>query len=210
MTVFSCMFAVGLGVIASQLPAGATTGAAKSHVYDDTEHAYDGSGHAAGLVASGSAAAAGSATVGARPATEPAGSSPPPASELVAPSGLVDDFVQSAASSRTLGDNLVASGVTRPGNSAAHHIVAGNAAGAAEARATLARFGVDINSVDNGVFLPLNTNVANPAGAAVHSTLQTNAYYAGVNDLLGQATTRTEAVQALDAIRSQLLSGGFP
>ncbi|MCP3857612.1 MAG: hypothetical protein GY698_23280 [Actinomycetia bacterium] len=118
--------------------------------------------------------------------------------------------MQSAASSRTLGDNLVASGVTRPGNSAAHHIVAGNAAGAAEARATLARFGVDINSVDNGVFLPLNTNVANPAGAAVHSTLHTNAYYAGVNDLLGQATTRTEAVQALDAIRSQLLSGGFP
>lgn len=120
------------------------------------------------------------------------------------------NFVQSAPSSRLLGESLEAAGTVRPGGSAAHHIVAGGSGRAADARAVLTRFGIDINAADNGVFLPANLSSANPGGAAVHSTIHTAAYYDEVNLLLGQATTRGEAIEALDFIRQQLQSGGFP
>jgi hypothetical protein len=67
-------------------------------------------------------------------------------------------------------------------------------------------------SVEPGTefFLPGNMTSPNPTCAAVHSRIHTNAYYSEVNSLLSQATTRTEALDALAYIRSQLLSGGFP
>lgn len=46
--------------------------------------------------------------------------------------------------------------------------------------------------------------------SGVHAGIHTNAYYEAVNNALRQATTRQEAVQALDAIRLGILSGGFP
>lgn len=112
-----------------------------------------------------------------------------------------------APSSAVLGDNLVASGVARPANSAAHHIVAGGSQRAAPARAALDRFGIDINRSANGVFLPANRAVPNPSGSAVHSTLHTNRYYDEVNRLLGGATTRQEALDVLDYIRGELVAG---
>ncbi|MBN1208048.1 MAG: AHH domain-containing protein [Myxococcaceae bacterium] len=115
-----------------------------------------------------------------------------------------------APSSRALGAALEAAGTTRPAQSAAHHIVAGSAAVAAPARAVLQRFGIAINEAVNGVFLPASRAAANPAGSAVHSTVHTRAYYEAVNEMLGQATTRQEAVEALNAIRQALLNGGFP
>jgi hypothetical protein len=127
-----------------------------------------------------------------------------------ASASVATNFVQSAPSSRLLGESLEAAGTVRPGGSAAHHIVAGGAGRAADARAALTRFGIDINAADNGVFLPANLSSANAGGAAVHSTIHTAAYYDEVNLLLGQATTRGEALEALAFIRQQLKSGGFP
>ena len=69
-------------------------------------------------------------------------------------------------------------------------------------------FGIDINRAANGVFLPRDTKVPDLSGASVHSTLHTNSYYAEVNRLLGQATNRAEALDALDFIRGELSSGG--
>jgi RHS repeat-associated protein len=114
-----------------------------------------------------------------------------------------------APSSRALGAALEASGVARPAASAAHHIVAGEAAAAAPARAVLQRFGIGVNEAANGVFLPATRVAANPLGAAAHSTVHTNAYYQTVNQMLGAATTRAEALEALNAIRQRLLSGGL-
>jgi hypothetical protein len=114
-----------------------------------------------------------------------------------------------APSSRALGQALEAAGHVRPASSAAHHIVAGNAPAAAQARAVLQRFGIGINDAANGVFLPATRAAPNAAGAAVHSTVHTNAYYQTVNQMLGAATTRAEAEAALGAIRSALLSGGL-
>lgn len=113
-------------------------------------------------------------------------------------------------SSRVLAANMEATGLVRPAGSAAHHIVAGRSPKALQARAVLARLGIDLNDAANGVFLPARRSSPNPAGAAVHSTLHTNAYYSEVNRLLGGASTRAEALDALSFIRSELLSGGFP
>ena len=129
--------------------------------------------------------------------------------------GFTDDAANTTASlsrpsSRVLGSNLEATGVVRPTGSAAHHIVAGNSPRAAEARTVLQRLGIDINDAGNGVFLPARMTSPNPTGAAVHSSLHTNAYYRQVNALLGQTTTRDEALEVLAIVRGQLLSGGFP
>jgi hypothetical protein len=103
-------------------------------------------------------------------------------------------------SSRALGRALEGAGHVRAAGSAAHHIVAGGAGKAAEARGVLERFGIGINEASNGVFLP----------SGVHAPIHTNAYYEAVNNALRQATTRQEAVQALDAIRQSILGGGLP
>jgi RHS repeat-associated protein len=113
-------------------------------------------------------------------------------------------------SSARLASSLQAAGFARPVQSAAHHIVAGSARAAAAGRQVLNRFGININSAANGVFLPANRRSANAAGAAVHSTLHTQAYYAAVNMRLAAATTRAEAEAILLSIQRNLLSGKGP
>jgi hypothetical protein len=94
--------------------------------------------------------------------------------------------------------------------SAAHHIVAGRAPQAAEARRVLERYGIGINDPSNGVFLPKNLSVPNPNGAYVHSILHRKAYYSAVNELLSQASSRQEVLNVLSYIRDRLLAGELP
>jgi len=87
-----------------------------------------------------------------------------------------------------------------PGD-AAHHIVASGARRALPARRILARYGVDINSSENGLFMANN----------VHSRLHTRDYYDAVNSLLLQAQNRQQVLQALSTIRVRLQqSGTYP
>jgi hypothetical protein len=97
--------------------------------------------------------------------------------------------------SRALGRDLVAAGHVRPAGAAAHHIVAGSAARAGPARAVLERFGIGLNDAVNGVFLPY----------ATHAGVHTNAYYDMVNMALGQAGSKAEAMEVLQAIGRGLL-----
>ncbi|MFC7615671.1 AHH domain-containing protein [Actinokineospora soli] len=113
-------------------------------------------------------------------------------------------------SSKALGENLVRAGFSRPAQTAAHHIVAGGDSRAAAARAVLQRFGMSLDDAANGVFLPSNLKSVNPTGAAVHSKIHTDRYYAAVNALLGRAQNRQQVIQSLAHIRQRLLSGGFP
>ena len=132
------------------------------------------------------------------------------AGALVQSARLAAVTVPELASSRLLGANMQAAGTVRPVQSAAHHIVAGGDARAATARAVLQRFGIGINEAENGVFLPRWVRSANANRSAVHAEVHTDAYYAEVNRLLGQAQTREEVVQALDFIRGRLLAGRWP
>jgi len=115
----------------------------------------------------------------------------------------------SGSSSQALARAMQQAGIARPAGSAAHHIVAGNAPAAARARAALQEFGIGINDAANGVFLRANQAAPN-VGGAIHSGIHTNAYYRAVNRALIHAQTREQAIDTLNHIRGQLLSGGFP
>jgi len=104
-------------------------------------------------------------------------------------------------SSARLGRNLERAGFQRYAGEEAHHIVAGGARKAAPAQRALARFGIDIDSAENGVFLPKR----------VHQSLtRRQAYYDAVNDLVGSARTRMDALAALRDIRRGLLESYEP
>ncbi|WEH15704.1 polymorphic toxin-type HINT domain-containing protein [Streptomyces sp. VNUA24] len=115
-----------------------------------------------------------------------------------------------SSNAKILGDNLEASGVARPADTAAHHIVASTSPKAVAARQQLAKFGIDINDASNGVFLPRGSASANPTGASVHSRIHTNDYYAYVNDLIGGARNANEARDVLGHLRRQLQGGYWP
>lgn len=91
-----------------------------------------------------------------------------------------------------------------------HHIVAGNSPKAAAARAQLDRFGIGVNDAGNGVWLPRSSSSPNPSGLSVHSKVHTNHYYAYVNDLMGGARNRNEALDVIDHVRRQLQGGYWP
>jgi len=114
----------------------------------------------------------------------------------------------SAASSRVLSNNMQNAGMVRPANSAAHHMVAGNARGAAQARAALQRLGININSHHNGVFLPSSSRFA-AQGQIAHSRIHTNTYYQTINQRLANANTGN-VKQVLAQIRAQIQNGTFP
>lgn len=114
-----------------------------------------------------------------------------------------------APSSRILGQNMEDTGIIRPPDSAAHHIVAGTDARAAEARSVLKQEGIGINKAGNGVFLPKNSTVANPSGMQVHSTVHTDVYYDAVNSALRNSQPGTVG-DALQDIGNQLQNGTFP
>jgi RHS repeat-associated protein len=111
--------------------------------------------------------------------------------------------------SRALASALAANGVSRGSQEAAHHIAAAGAKAAAPAREALARVGIGIDDAINGVFLPVNRAAANPFGAAVHSTVHTNAYYQAVNAALRNVRTREQAIEILGDMAQRLRSGGL-
>ena len=115
---------------------------------------------------------------------------------------------QQKGNSTKLGKALEDTGVVRPDNSAAHHIVAGNAKNqfAVESRKILDKYNIGINSAENGVFLPTGEN---SLGATIHAGRHHNSYYENVYNLLSRAETREQALEIIDYIRQELLSGNM-
>jgi RHS repeat-associated protein len=113
----------------------------------------------------------------------------------------------SEANSTVLRQNLIDAGIEVPDYAnAAHHIVAGNSPKAAEARAILQKYGIDINDAENGVFLP---TVKDAAESAYHPSLHTNSYYAEVNNLLSDVSSKSEAIDILKYISEELTNRTF-
>ena len=113
----------------------------------------------------------------------------------------------STPSSKILRQNLIEAGVEVPDYpNAAHHIVAGRSPKAAEARAILRKYSVDINDAANGTFLPTVKDVAE---GAYHPSLHTNAYYDKINKLLSEATCKEDVLDILEFIGDELSSGTF-
>ncbi len=82
----------------------------------------------------------------------------------------------------------------------AHHLVAENADGAAEARDILSNYGIGISEHVNGVFHPRDP----------HYRMHTDDYYDAVNEMLRDATSRSDVVDALKAIKQRIRAGNFP
>ena len=130
-------------------------------------------------------------------------------------SGLTPDeiaqaqtFVQSKPSSAKLGENIIASGRAKPSyDCAAHHIVAGSSKKAADARAILQKYSIDINCAENGVFLPTDKSILS---GTYHPSMHTNVYYEEVNNLMSGVQSREEALEMLNYIRECLEQGTFP
>ncbi|KGC25042.1 hypothetical protein DM48_8129 [Burkholderia gladioli] len=97
------------------------------------------------------------------------------------------------------------SGVTRPANSAAHHIVGDTSKEAAPARAILAKYGIDVDSELNGVFLP-NRNNSDDLGGILHNGKHPNTYFQKVNQLIQNADLggKQAVLDQLQTIRETL------
>lgn len=115
------------------------------------------------------------------------------------------------ACSRALGKALESAGFVRLAGEHAHHIVPGAHRGAGPARRVLQRFGIDIDSANNGAFLPGYGSTPNPRGALPHlGATNSTAYIDAVNSRLLGVTSRTGALRELASIRYDLLAGRMP
>lgn len=128
---------------------------------------------------------------------------------------LLIDANRKANHSRTLAKNINANtGVPRPQNVAAHHIVARLAWQANIARQCLFMCGIAMNDADNGVYLPRYAHSLVPSlpTAQIHSYLHTDTYYLEVNFRLDSVKHlgSTSLRQVLRAIKQDLLAGTFP
>ena len=98
-------------------------------------------------------------------------------------------------------------GITRPANSAAHHIVGDTSKEAAPARAILKKCGIDVDSQENGVFLP-NRNNTDGLPGILHNGKHPNSYFGKVNQLLQDADAggKQAVLDQIQEIRTTLQS----
>lgn len=90
---------------------------------------------------------------------------------------------------------------------AAHHIVPATAKRAKKAQDILKKFDIDINSADNGVYLPTEKGLPGAGNASVHKGRHLNKYIDEVTDRLEKATSRDDCIEILNTIREDLLNG---
>ncbi|MBE5833865.1 MAG: hypothetical protein E7309_04435 [Butyrivibrio sp.] len=122
-------------------------------------------------------------------------------------SGLNYENGSSIPSSKKLRDNMINAGIEVPNYpNAAHHIVAGTAKGAKDAREILKKYKIDINDANNGVFLPTNREVDE---GTYHPSMHTGDYYDKVTKELNKATSREECIEILNNIAEELQNGTF-
>lgn len=121
------------------------------------------------------------------------------------------DYLIFTQDSTTLGKNLITAGEKKPLGSAAHHIVPAGAPGSAKARKILQKYGININSAINGVFLPgrlfIDFDVKN---AIIHNGPHPSEYIRAVNDRILQADANggeQAVINELKDMKKSLLSG---
>ena len=91
------------------------------------------------------------------------------------------------------------------GGHAAHHIVEGTDPAAKGSREILDRFGIGINSAENGMLLP--TDVNSIYKGAIHTTSHSKAYSEYVYSQLKGCKTRDEVIVKLTEIKAHIYDG---
>ena len=123
-------------------------------------------------------------------------------------SGNTTVFRHGKPSSKKLRSNMIAAGIKVPNfANDAHHIVASNHPKAKASKAILEHYEIDINSAENGVFLPRQRGTST---ATFHPGLSNStAYYTKVQGLLESASNREDAIKVLNYIANELQKGTF-
>jgi hypothetical protein len=105
--------------------------------------------------------------------------------------------------SKLLNENLQAAGIERPKDYAAHHLVPSTYPyeSAINAREILNKFGIDINSAENGIYVSRSLN----------SHFNSYKYMDAVNSALEEANTKEEALEILRKIQDTIkIKGDYP
>lgn len=132
---------------------------------------------------------------------------------------LIAEAERTTRHSAKLTRNMKAAGQLRPADAApktvsAHHVVAATDDRAFESRKKLFRWGIGINDVDNGVYLPAfkNSAVSSLPNAVKHVVVHTDEYHVNVLArfvmIPNDSTARGRV--ALRQIKQELIDGVFP
>ncbi|RUL68515.1 AHH domain-containing protein [Dyella choica] len=132
---------------------------------------------------------------------------------------LVAEAERTTRHSTRLARNMKAAGQHRPADAApktvsAHHVVAATDLRANESRRKLFRWGIGINDVDNGVYLPAyeDSTVSSLPHAVKHAVIHTDAYHVNVFArfiMIPNDSPSTGRV-ALRQVKQELIDGVFP
>ncbi len=125
------------------------------------------------------------------------------------PSGLT-----CSTDAKTLRANMVAAGKSEPAfKNSAHHIVMSNSRDVrmVALQAKMKDLGIDINTAENGIFLPSNSKVKLPPGSALpnHASIHPNVYKQKVFDRLVDINSSGEFLSELSKISSEIARGIF-
>ncbi|PWV99280.1 RHS repeat-associated core domain-containing protein, partial [Mangrovibacter plantisponsor] len=130
--------------------------------------------------------------------------------------GWVDPlgWMSCSSDAKVLRENMEIAGKNVPGyKNSAHHIVMSNSADPRmmSLRNKMDELGIDINSANNGVYLPTSTKVKNNAdtSAIAHSKVHTNTYKENVYNRLKDVNNKNDFERALNDIASELSKGIF-
>ncbi len=119
---------------------------------------------------------------------------------------------------KRLNESMMARHRKKPAKTDAHHIVSWSHPEAVGARAILAQFGIDIDSADNGVYLPTSSKyVPHPKipNAYSHKKIHTQKYYLNLTALLTQTlrlpnVAKEDIMSILKEVGEDLVNGTFP
>lgn len=125
----------------------------------------------------------------------------------------IESILKGRSNSDILRSNLKKSGISTPKYcNNAHHIVPVNddtkSKVVSKCRKILSDFGIDINSADNGVFLPVEDleGLNKPIN---HRKIHTNKYYENLYIELKKCKTKESLIETLHDIRDKILTGEF-
>ncbi len=111
--------------------------------------------------------------------------------------------------SKILSSRMANSGIARPANSAAHHIVGDTSKLAEPARKIMAKHKIDIDDPAIGVLLPNRNNTDFDLPGIAHNGKHPNVYFESVNEMIiaaDQAGGKPMVMKTLDNIRGELLA----
>ncbi|EHK4162601.1 AHH domain-containing protein [Salmonella enterica] len=109
---------------------------------------------------------------------------------------------------------MVAAGKVEPNfKNSAHHIVMSNSTDPrmVALQNKMKTLGIDINTAENGIFLPSNSKVQLPKGSTLpnHASIHTNSYKQKVFDRLNSINNSKDFLSELNKINSEIAGGIF-